>query len=318
MHKINRIAAALAAVGLSLALTPAVPAVADQSRRPLPVPWTAAPLLTAAATDWNGTPPGANDWSCRPTAQHPRPVVLAHGTLASMSINFQTISPYLYNKGYCVFALNYGRTPFIPPGVGGIAHVRDSAIELGRFVDRVLAATGAPAVDLVGHSGGGLIPQYYVQKLDGAGKVHTRVGLAPGNHALLYGVDVPEVLYGILRALPGGIEIVQRIGGATLPYVGDIFDARFWRDLYPGGDSVPGVHYTNIVSRYDPIIRPSAGFQAAAPNVRNLTVQDYCPIDFADHVALAYDPTALGLIANALDPAHATRPECRFVAPFLG
>src|SRR5690242_708524 len=53
-------------------------------------------------------PPGANVWSCRPSAAHPEPVVLVHGLGADMSENWSYISPLLAAQGYCVFALTYG------------------------------------------------------------------------------------------------------------------------------------------------------------------------------------------------------------------
>src|SRR6201989_451629 len=120
------------------------------------------------------SPPGANDWSCRPTAAHPSPVVLVHGTFEGAFDNWLGVSPQIKAAGYCVFALDYGNraTGDIPTPAGQPA----------RFVDAVLAATGARKVSLVGHSQGGMMPRWYIKFDGGAAKVDDLVGLAPSNH----------------------------------------------------------------------------------------------------------------------------------------
>src|SRR6478735_2049726 len=129
------------------------------------------------------SPPGANDFACTPTAAHPRPVILVHGTFEDMANNWQALSPLLSNNGYCVFALNYGSFGGSGAvGVYGTGYIESSAAQLGAFVDKVLAATGASRVDIVGHSQGGMMPRYYMRFDNGAAKVHTLVGLAPSNH----------------------------------------------------------------------------------------------------------------------------------------
>src|SRR5947209_10801188 len=128
------------------------------------------------------SPPGANDWTCQPSAAHPYPVILVHGTFGDMSDSWQALSPLLYDNGYCVFALNYGS--YNGSGSFGIyatGPIEDSAQQLSDFVDRVLAATGASKVDVVGHSQGGMMPRYYIKNRGGASKVRTLVGLAPSN-----------------------------------------------------------------------------------------------------------------------------------------
>ena len=75
-------------------------------------------------------PPGANNWACKPTARHPRPVVLVHGTAGNKNTNWQTYAPLLANNGYCVFALTYGVSAGTPKGLdqfGGLDAIETSA-----------------------------------------------------------------------------------------------------------------------------------------------------------------------------------------------
>ena len=129
------------------------------------------------------SPPGANVGSCRPSAAHPRPVVLVHGLGADMSENWSYISPLLAAQGYCVFALTYGVDPraTIPPfdQMGGVVPMEQSAVQLSTFVNQVLTTTGAPRVDIVGHSEGSLMPDWYARFLDGAGRIDRYVGITP-------------------------------------------------------------------------------------------------------------------------------------------
>src|SRR3954449_13311192 len=120
------------------------------------------------------SPPGANDFTCRPSAAHPAPVVLVHGTFEGAADNWATMSSQIKAAGYCVFALEYGNR--------GTGDIPASAGQLQRFVDAVIAATGAKKVSLVGHSQGGMMPRWYIKFLGGAAKVDDLVGLAPSNH----------------------------------------------------------------------------------------------------------------------------------------
>ena len=127
-------------------------------------------------------PPGAN-LPCTPTAAHPDPVVLVHGTAENMSNNWQAMSPALKAAGYCVYAFNYGSyNGSGAVGVYGLNLIERSAQELATEVDTVLSQTGASKVDLVGHSQGGMMPRYYMKNLGGGSKVDDLVALSPSNH----------------------------------------------------------------------------------------------------------------------------------------
>jgi triacylglycerol lipase len=273
----------------------------------------AAPAATAAVPP----PPGANDWTCQPSQAHPRPVVLLHGLGANMAANWSRLSPVLAGKGYCVFALTYGTLPG-EDFVGGLKPIEESAVEIGAFVDRVRAATGAPEVDLVGHSEGTVVPRYYFRFLGGADEVDRFVALTPlYDGTSFYGVDrlvlAAETLTPALADLLKG-GVAQVCGSCRQLLTGSEFLER----LNAGGKAVAGVTYTNIMTRYDESVIPYTSGYLDAPNATNIVLQDGCALDFADHIAVAFDPVAADHVLNALDPEHARPARCTVVLPFIG
>ncbi|GAB89035.1 triacylglycerol lipase [Gordonia rhizosphera NBRC 16068] len=126
-------------------------------RDPLPETHSFLAGIPAELAHRGGSLPGSNDFSCRPTARHPRPVVLVHGTGGSQQTNWGAYVAMLANRGYCVFAPTYGALPGTArpvSAIGGMTRMETGAAQLSRFIDRVLAATGAKTVDLAGHSQG--------------------------------------------------------------------------------------------------------------------------------------------------------------------
>ncbi|MEU5028620.1 esterase/lipase family protein [Streptomyces milbemycinicus] len=278
---------------LALAVTAVAAAMA-------PVTASAAPDESAA--DQSATSSGWNDYSCKPSAQHPRPVVLVHGTLGNSVDNWLGFAPYLVDRGYCVFSLDYGQLPGVPIfyGLGPIA---DSAKQLSAYVDRVRTATGAAKVDIVGHSQGGMMPRYYLKFLGGAAKVNALVGLAPTNHG--------TTLSGLTKLLdyfPGAADVLAKhTPGLTDQVVGSAFLTR----LNEGGDTVPGVRYTVISTKYDEVATPYRAQFLSGSDVKNVVVQDLCPSDLSEHVTIAMtDRVAFHEAVNALDPEHATPTTC--------
>lgn len=292
--------AAVAATAFTI--TPAVAAT------PLPVSYNFLGQATTTALTPTTPPPGANDFSCKPSAQHPNPVVLVHGTFANMSDNWQTASPILVNHGYCVFAFNYGGPSSTFP-IQGIGDIAAGAGVLSAFVDKVRSATGAAKVDLVGHSQGGMMPRYYLKFLGGAAKVDKLVGLAPSNHGTtLNGIATLGSLFGVDAVLS------TVCAACTEQEAGSAFLTK----LNSGGDTVPGVTYTVIQGSHDEIVTPYTSAFLTGPNVTNITVDQQCSVDMADHVEIASDPTAMADMLNALDPAHPVTVPCVPVAAFTG
>jgi triacylglycerol esterase/lipase EstA (alpha/beta hydrolase family) len=281
---------------------------AQAAPRRLPVVYNgAAGYAHISAT---ASPPGANRWSCRPSVAHPRPVVLVHGTFGDMSDSWQALSPLLYDHGYCVFALNYGSYKGSGRlGIYGTAPIQQSATQLAGFIDRVLKATGADHVDLVGHSQGGMMPRYYLKFLHGASKVHTLVGLSPSNHGTtLRGIST------IIASSPAAGALLANCPACREQQAG----SAFMKKLNSGGDTVAGVRYTVIQSVYDEVVTPYRSAFLTGSAVTNITLQRQCRRDHGEHLSMPYDHIADGDVLTALDPAHPVHPACTPVAPVVG
>jgi hypothetical protein len=244
-----------------------------------------------------------------PSAEHPEPVVLVHGLGANMAQNWGYLSPALADAGYCVFALTYGRKldnprPFDQPG--GLVFMQESAAQLSDFVDSVLGTTGAAKVDIVGHSEGSLMPNYYVKFMGGAAKVDDYVGLTP----LWDGTNLAEG--GTLHDLGGsGSQVFDSfVEEGCESCMQFIRGSEFLDEMNAGetGPRVPGVDYTMIMTRYDELVVPyTSGIMDGAVNV---VLQDQCPADPSEHGLVAFNPLTLRNVLNALDPAGAKPADC--------
>ncbi|MEV6949694.1 alpha/beta fold hydrolase [Streptomyces sp. NPDC051172] len=308
-------AAAPAACAASAA--PPVPRLAAVEAPPVPIALTSGGLgavsfgaaLLASVPDPDRSPAGANDFSCRPSAAHPYPVVLVHGTFENALDNWSGLAPVLERAGYCVFALNYGETkPHALLKAAG--PIPASAAQLAHYVDKVRAATGAKKVDLVGHSqGGGLMPQWYLRFDKGAAKVHQLVGINPSSHG--------TTAIGTIHLLDAVLDVAGQAGkpfGLDSPAAKDqTIGSPVLQQLYAKGDTESGVTYTDIVSRTDVVVTPYTNqFLTAGPGatVHNILLQNVCPLDLTGHLGSSYDPNVQQLVLNALDPAHAEPVRC--------
>lgn len=281
---------------------------------PLPVAYSFPGAAAHAAAHPDTSPPGANDWSCRPSAAHPRPVVLLHGTVLNMTLDWQALSPLLKNNGYCVYAFNYGgeadanRLNLFPGSAkaGGTAHVKASAGQLAEFVDKVKSATDSRQVDIVGHSQGGMMPRYYLKFLGGAPSVDHLIALAPSNHG--------TKLFGLSR-LPGLDQVLSRGFGQSIH--DQLAGSPFLTHLNAGGDTVHGVSHTVIETRYDEVVTPYSSAFLKGSNATNILLQDRCPQNAADHISIVYDKLALSYVLHALDPSYAVA-ACNVSLPLVG
>ena len=181
-----------------------------------------------------------------------------------------------------------GRTVVVVPPVGdNTGDLRAQAQALDRAVRAQLAA-GAPSVDLVGYSAGGVVVRLWAADLDGAAVARRVVTLGSPHH----GTDVAGLAAGLLagacptacRQLAPGSEVL-----AGLP------------------EAVPGPRWTSIWTADDQTVTPpvSARLEGAV----DIELQQVCPDERVSHAGLPTDPLAVALVRLALDgPAPAAAP----------
>ncbi|MEU4652186.1 esterase/lipase family protein [Nocardia fluminea] len=243
-----------------------------------------------------------DDWACRPAVAHPNPVVLLHGTLNGVR-EWDQLTPDLTAQGYCVFALDYGYSALPILRSTGLGPLAESADQVAAFIDRVLTATGADKVDIVGQSQGGALAEYFAKNMGHADRVGVEVLLAPPTHG--------TTLSGVVDILPPGSP--QRVAAdAAVPVLAcpactDMeTGSTFVKALNDGPITQSGVRYAVIATRDDTTVTPpgTASF-INEPGVANVFVQDLHPGIRVEHAALPSHPVIRRWILQQLDPATA-------------
>ncbi|WP_328749805.1 alpha/beta fold hydrolase [Streptomyces sp. NBC_00285] len=146
------------------------------------------------------------------------PVVLLHGFIDNRSV-FVLLRRSLAQHGrQQIESLNY--SPLT-------CDIRSAAELLGRHIEEICERTGSTRVDIVGHSLGGLIARYYVQRLGGDARVRTLVTLGTP-HAGTRVVPLASA-HPIVRQMRPGSELLEEL---TRPAPGcRTHFVSFWSDL---------------------------------------------------------------------------------------
>jgi hypothetical protein len=110
-------------------------------------------------------------------------------------------------------------------------------------------------------------------------------------------------IFGFYQPIIGPANVEQAVG------------SDFLTRLDAGGDTVPGVAYTVVASRYDEVMNPvPLAYLHAGPGatVDDITLQDGCDQDFSDHLTMLYSPRAQSIVLHALDPVGHPTVVCAF------
>jgi hypothetical protein len=127
------------------------------------------------------------------------PVLLVHGLVDNRSI-FAVMRRSLRRRGFAsVCSWNY--SPLL-------RDVAKAAADLGEHIERICAQTGHDRVHVVGHSLGGLIARYHVQRQGGDSRVDSLVtlGTPHGGSVLAHALPTP-----LVRQLRPGSTVLREL-----------------------------------------------------------------------------------------------------------
>src|SRR3954465_13579154 len=99
----------------------------------------------------------------------------------------------------------------------------------------------------------------------GAPKGGEVIGMAPSNHGTTNPLASPLA--------PVCIACLEQAAGSS-----------FLAELNAGGDTLPGISYTVISTRYNEVVTPYTS--QALSGATNVVIQDRCPLDPVEHVTI--------------------------------
>lgn len=236
----------------------------------------------------------------KPLSQdHPIPIVLVHGTFANQSNNWGMIAPLLHKKGYNVFSLTYGLKDK-HKHIGGMANLENSAKQVGNFIHKVLKHTGASEVDIIAHSQGSLLPQYYINNVSpNTIKIRKYISLGPlwkgtGGNLSKNLLKIAKI-FNITKDDLHGFE---SLGGMMT-------GSNFLTNLNCSGKPYSkNIEYWNISTKYDASVIPYKNGQVKGDKqdqVYNIVLQKICKHDKTGHIGLAFSDRVGCMILDILE-----------------
>lgn len=183
-----------------------------------------------------------------------------------------------------------GRTAVVVPPVGaGTGDLRAQAEHLDAVARQVLADSGAPSVDVVGYSAGGVVARLWVRDAGGDARARRVLTLGAPQH-------------GTSQAALGR----ELAGGCPLACEQLVPDSDLLRRLNAGDETPAGPAWVTVRSTADRVVTPVDS--AALEGALNVVLQDVCPGSTAGHPDLPSDPVVLGLLGSALGTSAPTAP----------
>jgi triacylglycerol lipase len=173
----------------------------------------------------------------------------------------------------------------VGPEGDGKGDLRLHAELLRQAADDALARSGAPSVDVIGYSAGGVVARLWVRELDGASQARRVVTLGSPHH----GTDLAGEIGGLVpEGCPTGCQQLSP-------------DSELLRRLNAGDETPRGPAFVSVWTSDDQVVTPpdSARLEGAL----NVELQDLCPGAEVAHGELPGNSAVAALVDVSLGVA---------------
>lgn len=173
----------------------------------------------------------------------------------------------------------------------GTGDLRETASHLADVVDATLEETGAPSVDIVGYSAGGVVLRLYVADLGGGSTVRRAVTLSSPHH----GTDLAAM--------------ARSLGSRTCPVACEQLDpdSDLLRGLNAGFEAPPGPEWVVLWTEDDrTVVPPESGDLEGA---LGYSVQSICGGLTVEHPDVPRTPAVIAMVESALGTGEPVVPD---------
>jgi len=183
-----------------------------------------------------------------------------------------------------------GRTAIVvQPIDGNTGDLQLEAEHLGRVVEKLQRDSGAPSVDVVGYSAGGVVARLWVKEYGGAARARRVLTLGSPHH-------------GTSQAALG----LELAGGCAAACEQLVPTSDLLRRLNAGDETPDGPLWATVRTTFDQVVTPVDS--AALAGALNVVVQQRCPRSTAGHSDLPTDPVVREALHTVLGDGYPAEP----------
>jgi hypothetical protein len=212
------------------------------------------------------------------------PVLLVPGTDLIPSVNFS----WNYERAFTADGIPWCAVTLPYSATGDIQTAGEYVVN----AIRTMYASAGRKIDILGYSQGGMVPRWALRWWpDTRGMVLSYVGLDPSNHGTL---DADAIC--VEPCLPADWQQAST--------------SKFIAALNNPVETYAGIFYTVVFSYTDEVVVPnesvasSSSLSTGAGTIVNIAVQQICPTDVSEHLAMgSYDPVGYALAVDAFTHA---------------